>query len=81
MALKTDPIAYPSRGMSRDEVPRYIGVDTSKLDQLVADRRMPRSKRIDGRVVWDRFALDIAFSDLDGGGVNMIDEILAGRGK
>ena len=45
--------------MSREEAARDIGVGTSKFDQLVADGGKP--KRIDGRVIWNRFALDAAF--------------------
>lgn len=63
--LKSDPIAYAPRGMSRDEAARWIGVGTTKFDEMVADGRMPRPKRIDGRVVWDRLRIDAAFSDLD----------------
>jgi excisionase family DNA binding protein len=50
--------------MSRDEAARYIGVGTSKFDEMVSDGRMPRPKRVDGRVIWDRLRLDAAFSDL-----------------
>lgn len=75
---KQDPIAYPPRGLSREEAARYVGVGATKFDQLVADRRMPRPKRIDGRVIWDRIALDAAFSDLPDEGGNRIDEILSG---
>jgi predicted DNA-binding transcriptional regulator AlpA len=64
MALKSDQIAYPPRGMSRMEAARYIGVGTSKFDEMIADRRMPKPRKIDGRTVWDRVELDIAFSDL-----------------
>ena len=31
---------------------------------MVADGRMPKPKRIDGRVVWDRLQLDSAFAAL-----------------
>jgi hypothetical protein len=31
---------------------------------MVADGRMPKPKRVDGRVIWDRLRLDAAFSDL-----------------
>jgi hypothetical protein len=31
---------------------------------MVADGRMPKPKRIDGRVVWDRLLLDTAFAAL-----------------
>jgi predicted DNA-binding transcriptional regulator AlpA len=59
-----DSLSYPPRGMSRDEAARYIGVGATKFDEMVSDGRMPRPKRIDGRVVWDRLKLDAAFTDL-----------------
>lgn len=62
--MKPDPMAYPPRGMNREEAARYIGVGTTKFDQMVAQGRMPIPKQIDGRVVWDRFALDLAFNQL-----------------
>ena len=43
-APKPDPIAYPPRGMSRDEAARYIGAGATKFDEMVADGRMPRPK-------------------------------------
>lgn len=64
MTLHADAIAYPPRGLSRVEAARYIGVGTTKLDEMVGDRRMPKPRRIDGRLVWDRVELDIAFSEL-----------------
>ena len=42
----------------------YIGIGLSKFDQLVADGRMPGPKLIDGRKVWDRYELDLAFDAL-----------------
>lgn len=78
--LRSDPISYPPRGMSRDEAARYIGVSATKFDELVSSRRMPPPKKIDGRVVWDRLRLDAAFSDLDER-ENVIDAALKGRGR
>lgn len=60
----SDSLAYPPRGLSRDEAARYVGVGTTKFDEMVKDGRMPRPKRLDGRVVWDRFALDMSFNSL-----------------
>jgi predicted DNA-binding transcriptional regulator AlpA len=57
-------LSYAPRGLSREEAARYIGVGTTKFDEMVADKRMPRPKRIDGRVVWDRLRIEAAFSDL-----------------
>lgn len=62
--MKADPLAYPPRGLSREEAARYIGVGPSKFDEMVADGRMPKPKRIDSRTVWDRVALDVHFSSL-----------------
>ncbi|MFA1622831.1 helix-turn-helix transcriptional regulator [Rhizobium mongolense] len=62
--IRPDAISYPPRGLSREEAARYIGVSSSKFSELVADGRMPKPRRIDGRTIWDRFALDAAFNDL-----------------
>jgi predicted DNA-binding transcriptional regulator AlpA len=56
--------ASPRRGLSRDEAAGYIGISASKFDSLVADGRMPPAKQIDGRKVWDIYALDAAFEAL-----------------
>lgn len=52
------------RGLRRPEAAAYVGLGETKFDELVKDGRMPRPKRIDGRVVWDRKALDAAFDAL-----------------
>lgn len=79
MSRFRDTLAYPPRGMSREEAARYIGVGATKFDEMVGDRRMPKPKRIDGRVIWDRVALDVAFSDLPTEPDNKVDAILARR--
>jgi len=64
-------------GMSRDEAARYIGVGVTKFDEMVADGRMPRPKRVDGRVIWDRLRVEAAFTDLpDDKRVNPLDRML-----
>lgn len=62
-----DSLAYPPRGLSREEAARYVGVSPSTFDRLIAEGRMPRPAHIGKRVVWDRLKLDAAFSDLDDG--------------
>jgi len=52
------------RGMRREDAARYVGVSPSKLDEMVADRRMPQPRKIDRRLVWDVRELDDAFDDL-----------------
>jgi len=61
------PIGLLPRGLRREEAAEYIGVGTSKFDEMVADGRMPKPKRIDGRVVWDRHQVDLAFEALPDG--------------
>ena len=63
----TLPAGVPPRGFSREQAAEYIGLSATKFDQLVADGRMPKPKRIDGRVVWDRLQLDSAFAALPDG--------------
>ena len=59
-----DAIAYPPRGLSREEAARYVGVGPTLFDEMVSDGRMPKPKRANSRVLWDRIALD-AFLPLD----------------
>jgi hypothetical protein len=54
----------PRRGLHRVEAAVYIGVGSTKFDEMVVDGRMPKPKRIDGRTVWDLRALDTAFDSL-----------------
>ena len=58
----------PKRGLSRAEAAFYVGVGTSKFDELVKDGRMPRPIQIDRRVVWDCRRLDRAFEELSSDG-------------
>lgn len=58
------PFALPPRGLNRSWAAAYIGVSTSLFDEMVQDGRMPSPKRANSRMVWDRYALDDAFSAL-----------------
>jgi predicted DNA-binding transcriptional regulator AlpA len=60
----TLPMGTPPRGFNREQSAEYVGVSATKFDQMVTDGRMPKPKRIDGRVVWDRLQLDSAFAAL-----------------
>jgi hypothetical protein len=57
---------FQPRGLSRVEAAAYVGVSPTKFDGLVRDGRMPAPTRLDRRKVWDRLALDQAFSLLSG---------------
>jgi excisionase family DNA binding protein len=59
------PANLPPRGLSREEAAAYVGVGTTKFDEMVADGRMPKPvPGFDGRNVWDRRALDQSFDAL-----------------
>lgn len=78
---RRDAISYAPLGLSREDAARYVGVGATKFDEMVADGRMPKPKRIDGRVVWNRIAVEAAFFDLpDDGARNPWDQTLPGRG-
>ncbi|MDT6938576.1 hypothetical protein RI570_00170 [Brucella pseudogrignonensis] len=62
--------------MNREDAARYIGVGTTKFDELVKDGRMPQGKRVDGRVIWDRYKLDACFTDLPDVPGNLLESIL-----
>lgn len=55
---------FAPRGLSRTGAAYYIGVGTSKFDEMVRDGRMPAPKMIDSRVIWDRWEIDLAFDEL-----------------
>ena len=58
------PKQLAPRGPGRKAAAQYVGISAAKLDEMVKDGRMPRPKRIDGRKVWDRYAIDLAFDEL-----------------
>ena len=68
---KQSPIALPEAldarwplGLNREEAAHYIGVGTTKFDEMVADKRMPKPHLIDSRVVWDQEEVRLAFKAL-----------------
>lgn len=77
MRERMDGLSYPPRGLSREEAARYVGVSCTKFAEMISDGRMPRPKRVDGRVIWDRLALEAAFSDLpEDRPENILDRLL-----
>ena len=59
--------ALAPRGLSRFEAAAYIGISPTLFDEMVADGRMPKPKRINARTVWDRYQLDSAFEAITTG--------------
>jgi len=71
------PPSLPPLGLSRAQAAEFIGVSVTLFDQMVADGRMPRPKRINSRTVWDRLRLAEAFAllpDGEEGNANPWDE-------
>jgi excisionase family DNA binding protein len=63
-AIPSRERSCPRRGLSRVEAAEYVGVSSSKFDQLISDGRMPGARRIDGRKIWDVRELDLYFDEL-----------------
>ena len=55
-----------ARGLNRVGAAAYVGVSPFLFDQMIADGRMPKPKRINSRPVWDVRKLDLAFDALPG---------------
>lgn len=62
--MRDQDLAYPPRGLRRDAAARYVGVGTTKFDEWVERRLLPKGKLVDGIRLWDRWALDDAFPNL-----------------
>lgn len=54
-------------GLNREQAAAFIGVSISLFDEMVRDGRMPKPKRANARTIWDRRALERAFTRLPGG--------------
>lgn len=70
------------RGLHLSQAAKYIGIGVTKFNQMVADGRMPKPRRIDARKVWDCRELDDAFDALphdeeDDEGENPWDNVTA----
>ncbi len=61
------PYSLPPRGLNREQAAAYIGVSASLFDEMTSDGRMPKPKRANARCIWERIALDRAFTSLPGG--------------
>jgi hypothetical protein len=81
-----DGLAYPPRAMKAERAAAYLDMSRSKFLELVGQGRLPKAKVIDGIRVWDRLAIDAAFSDFPDPGNgdivlsrrNTFDDVLGG---
>jgi hypothetical protein len=73
-----DNLAYPPRAMRADRSAAYLSVSTTKFLEWAEQGKMPKGTRVDGVVLWDRLALDLAFEALlaDSDQPNSFDAIL-----
>jgi predicted DNA-binding transcriptional regulator AlpA len=77
-----DHLAYPPRGMRLERAAAYVDLSQSKFLELVEEGIMPKPKRWDGCVVWDRVELDAVFEGgSDEGRPNTIHRLLGMSGK
>jgi predicted DNA-binding transcriptional regulator AlpA len=67
MTPANDHTPHWPRGLRRKLAAEYIGVGQNMFDAMVAEGTMPKPKRIHGRTIWDKVAVDRAFDLLDGG--------------
>ena len=58
------------RGFNREQAASYVGICATTFDKLIKDGLMPKAKKIYGRKVWDKSALDEFFEKLPEEGKN-----------
>lgn len=58
------PLPLMPRLIARPLAATYLGIGTSKFDEMVRAGRLPRPKKIDARRLWDVRELDAAVDDL-----------------
>lgn len=49
---------YPPRLMGRTEAARYLSLNTSTFDAMVADGTLKPPLQLAGQMLWDKLALD-----------------------
>jgi hypothetical protein len=61
-----DSFSYPPRAMRSDRAAAYLSMSESNFLRLVKAGRLPKGKRLDGIVFWDRVALDSFVENYEG---------------
>jgi predicted DNA-binding transcriptional regulator AlpA len=61
-----DSLAYPPRALRSDRAGAYLSMSESNFLRLVKAGRLPKGKRLDGIVFWDRVALDSFVENYEG---------------
>jgi hypothetical protein len=84
---KVLPHSLPPLGLCRVMAAEYVGVSPNFFDVMVRGGQMPRPKRVNTRVIWDRRELDLAFAALPIDGVeedreeNPVDALMRRKTK
>jgi predicted DNA-binding transcriptional regulator AlpA len=61
-----DSFSYPPRAMRSERAGAYLSMSESNFLRLVKAGRLPKGKRLDGIVFWDRAALDSFVENYEG---------------
>ncbi len=61
-----DSFSYPPRAMRSERAGAYLSMSESNFLRLVKVGRLPKGKRLDGMVFWDRVALDSFVENYEG---------------
>src|SRR5262249_22321620 len=60
-----DHFAYPPRLLRAPQAARYMAMGERTFLRKVDEGKLPKPKRLDGVVAWDRYQLDAAVDDAD----------------
>jgi predicted DNA-binding transcriptional regulator AlpA len=60
-----DALAYPPRLLRAERAAAYLAMGERTFLRLVAEGKLPKPKRLNGIVAWDRYRLDAYVDDAD----------------
>jgi predicted DNA-binding transcriptional regulator AlpA len=61
-----DSFSYPPRAMRSERAAAYLSMSESNFLRLVKEGKLPKAKKLDGIVFWDRGALDSFVENYEG---------------
>jgi predicted DNA-binding transcriptional regulator AlpA len=74
---REDQIAYPPRLLRAPHAARYMAMGERTFLRKVEEGKLPKPKRFNGVVAWDRYQLDAAIDDTnDDAEDNTVDRLL-----
>lgn len=80
------PLSLAPIGLNREQAAAFVGFSVTLFDEMVEDKRMPKPRMGNSRVVWDVDELRIAFKRLprqggDNDDANEWDEVCASSSR